>query len=122
MLVRSTMCDLISAGATCVVLPSYREGTPRTLLEAAAMAKPIVTTDAPGCREVVDDGVNGFLCRVRSADDLAGQIIKMATFSPEKLMAMGQASRRKMETEFDERIVFDRYRAAIETAILKRRR
>lgn len=49
--------------ADCVVLPSYREGCPRTLLEAAAMAKPIITTDAPGCRDTVDDGVTGFLCR-----------------------------------------------------------
>lgn len=49
--------------ADCVVLPSYREGCPRTLLEAAAMAKLIITTDAPGCRDTVDDGVTGFLCR-----------------------------------------------------------
>ena len=51
--------------ADCIVLPSYREGMPRALLEAAAMGRPIITTDAVGCREVVDDGVNGFLCRVQ---------------------------------------------------------
>jgi glycosyltransferase involved in cell wall biosynthesis len=59
------------AAATCVVLPSYREGTPRSLLEAAAIARPIITTDAVGCREVVGDGVNGYLCKVRDAADLA---------------------------------------------------
>ena len=56
--------------ADCVVLPSYREGTPKTLLEAAAMGKPIVTTDVPGCRETVVHGQNGLLCQVRDAADL----------------------------------------------------
>ena len=60
------------AEADCIVLPSYyREGIPRTLLEAAAMGRPIITTGAAGCREVVDDAVNGFLCRVQDVDDLA---------------------------------------------------
>ena len=60
------------AEADCIVLPSYyREGIPRTLLEAASMGRPIITTDAVGCREVVDDAVNGFLCRVQDVDDLA---------------------------------------------------
>ena len=58
------------ADADCVVLPSYREGTPRTLLEAAAMGKPLIATDVPGCRNVVEHGRNGFLCRVRDAEDL----------------------------------------------------
>ena len=55
------------AAASAVVLPSYREGLPRTLLEAAAMARPLIATDVPGCREVVEDGVNGFLCRVQGS-------------------------------------------------------
>ena len=50
------------AAASAVVLPSYREGLPRSLLEAAAMARPLIATDVPGCREVVEDGVNGYLC------------------------------------------------------------
>ena len=57
--------------AHCVVLPSYREGTPKTLLEAAACGKPLVTTNVPGCRETVQNGHNGYLCEVRSAADLA---------------------------------------------------
>ena len=57
--------------ADCVVLPSYREGVPRTLMEASAMGRPIVATDVPGCREVVENGVTGLLCEVKSADSLA---------------------------------------------------
>jgi glycosyltransferase involved in cell wall biosynthesis len=65
------------AAADCIVLPSYREGTPRTLLEAAALGRPIITTDTVGCREVVDDGDNGFLCQVGSAPDLAEKMACM---------------------------------------------
>jgi glycosyltransferase involved in cell wall biosynthesis len=99
--------------ADCVVLPSYREGTPRSLLEAAAVARPIITTDVVGCRDVVDDGVNGFLCRPRCADDLADKMIRMIRLSPESRTEMSMLGRRKMEREFDERIVIDRYLAAV---------
>ena len=99
--------------ADCVVLPSYREGTPRTLLEAAAMARPIITTDAVGCREVVDDGVNGYLCKVRDAADLAQKMERMLALSPEQRSQMGQRGRAKMQAEFDEQIVIAKYLAAI---------
>jgi len=105
--------------ADCVVLPSYREGTPRTLLEAAAMACPIITTDAVGCREVVDDGVNGYLCKVRDAGHLADKMEKMLTLSPEQRSEMGRRGRAKMEAEFDEQIVIKKYLAAIERAVHK---
>jgi glycosyltransferase involved in cell wall biosynthesis len=95
--------------ADCVVLPSYREGIPRSLLEAAAMSKPIITTDVSGCRDVVTDGVNGFLCRLGDVDDLARCMEKMASLTPTQRDAMGLAGRRKMETQFDERIVFNKY-------------
>jgi glycosyltransferase involved in cell wall biosynthesis len=108
------------AQADCVVLPSfYREGTPRTLLEAAAMARPIVTTDSVGCREVVDDGVNGFLCRPKDAVDLADKLVQMAALSPGEREAMGLRGREKAEREFDEQIVINKYLEAIE-AILGR--
>jgi glycosyltransferase involved in cell wall biosynthesis len=97
------------ARADCIVLPSYREGTPHTLLEAAAMAKPIITTDAVGCREVVDDGVNGYLCQVRDADDLAAKMQAMLGLSVAERAAMGQAGRKKMELQFDEKIVIEKY-------------
>lgn len=95
--------------ADCVVLPSYREGCPRVLLEAAAMAKPIITTDAPGCRDTVDDGVSGFLCRLRDADDLATKMLRTIEMDRDDLQAMGQRGREKVMREFDERIVIDRY-------------
>jgi glycosyltransferase involved in cell wall biosynthesis len=100
--------------ADCVVLPSYREGTPRTLLEAAAMARPIITTDAVGCREVVDDGVNGYLCKVRDAGDLSAKMELMLSLSPEQRSEMGQQGRAKMVAMFDEQIVIGKYLAAIE--------
>ncbi|PND37781.1 glycosyltransferase family 1 protein [Paucibacter aquatile] len=101
------------AAADCVVLPSYREGTPRTLLEAAAMAKPIVATDAVGCREVVAHGENGLLCRVADAADLAAKLEQMLLLSDEARAAMGAAGRLKMQREFDETLVIQHYRKAI---------
>ena len=102
------------ANADCVVLPSYREGTPRSLLEAAAMGRPIISTDAVGCREVVDHGVNGYLCKVRDAKDLAEKMNQMLLLSPEHRMAMGLRGRAKMQAEFDQQIVIGKYLAAIE--------
>jgi len=99
--------------ADCVVLPSYREGVPRTLLEAAAMARPIVATDAAGCRDVVNDGVNGYLCRPRDVADLADKIAGIAALSHAERTLMGLRGREKMEREFDERIVIAKYLAAI---------
>ena len=104
--------------ADCVVLPSYyREGTPRTLLEAAAMARPIVTTDSVGCRDVVDDGINGYLCQPRDATDLADKIFRIVALSRAERAAMGLCGRKKMEQEFDEKIVIGKYLAAIEEVL-----
>lgn len=97
------------ADADCVVLPSYREGVPRSLLEAAAMARPIIATDTVGCRDVVDDGVSGFLCQVCNADDLAKKMMQMIEHSPQQREEMGNAGRRKVEVEFDEKIVIQKY-------------
>ena len=106
--------------ADCVVLPSYREGVPRSLLEAAAMGRPIVTTDAVGCRDAVDDGVNGLLCRVRDANDLAEKMKRIIEMTPSELEQMGNAGRKKMELEFDEKIVIERYLRVIEQIALSR--
>lgn len=97
------------AEADCIVLPSYREGTPRSLLEAAAMARPIIATDAVGCREVVDDGVNGFLCRTRDAADLAEKMQCMLALSPDARAEMGRLGREKVARQFDEEIVIGKY-------------
>ena len=108
------------AAANCVVLPSYREGAPRTLIEAAAMARPVITTDVPGCRAVVDRDVSGFLCEVRSAYSLAAAIERFLALPPEAQHAMGKAGRTKMEREYDQAIVVDAYREAI-TRLVKTR-
>ncbi len=109
------------AAADCVVLPSYREGTPRTLLEAAAMARPLVTTDAVGCREVVDDGDNGYLCEVRSATSLADAMRRMIQLGGAERAAMGQRGRAKMAREFDEALVVKAYLSAIDRALAERK-
>ena len=95
--------------ADCVVLPSYREGTPRSLLEAASVAKPLITTNAVGCREVVDDGINGFLCEVKSSADLKAKMEKMYLLSEQERLQMGQRGREKILREFDEIFVIDKY-------------
>lgn len=101
------------ARADCVVLPSYREGLPRVLLEAAAMGRPLIATDAPGCREVVDDGVNGYLCSPRDAHDLAEKMERMIALSPGERAAMGLRGREKAQREFDERFVIRSYLDAL---------
>ena len=95
--------------ADVVILPSYREGTPRTLLEAAAMSRPIIATDVPGCREVVLDGTNGFLCEVRNPKSLAQKIALLLALSQEEKKAMARASRKLVEERFDEQIVIAEY-------------
>ena len=103
------------AAASAVVLPSYREGLPRTLLEAAAMARPLIATDVPGCREVVEDGVNGFLCKVREPASLAKAMKKLAELSPSQRLAMGEAGRRKVQDKFSETVVIRAYLDALDT-------
>lgn len=110
------------AQADCVVLPSYREGTPRTLLEAAAMARPIVTTDAVGCREVVDDGINGYLCKPKDATDLADKMEQIVSMSHAQRETMGLRGREKIEREFDEKFVIDKYLSAIEEVLATKTR
>lgn len=89
------------------VLPSYREGVPRSLLEAAACALPIVTTDAPGCREVVSHGVNGLLVPPRDPAALAAAIRYLYEHPADRLR-MGKAGREKALKDFDQRIVFEK--------------
>lgn len=82
------------------VLPSYREGTPRTVLEAMAMGRAVITTDAPGCRETVIDGDNGFLIPIKNADALAQSIIKFIE-QPDLIAKMGRRSRAIAEDRYD---------------------
>jgi len=94
----------------CVVLPSvYPEGTPKSLLEGAAMGKPIITTDMPGCSSVVDHEINGLLCRPHSLDDLVMSLEKLINMSHSDRCKMGLKSRELVEQKFDERIVIEKY-------------
>ena len=88
------------------VLPSYREGLPKSLLEAAACGRPIITTDVPGCREVCEHGVNGLLVPVKNAQALAEAIYQLASDRSLRIR-MGEASRRRVESEFSDKIVND---------------
>lgn len=97
------------AQASCVVLPSYREGTPRSLLEAAAMGRPVIATDVPGCRQVLDDGLSGYLCEVRNPESLAAAMLRYVELEQAARARMGAAGREKMAREFGERIVIDTY-------------
>ena len=101
------------AAAHVVVLPSYREGLPRALLEGAAMARPLLATDVPGCRDLVEDGVNGLLCRVRDPASLAAAMSRLARLDRPALQAMGERSRRLAEDRFGEQQVIEAYRAAL---------
>lgn len=95
--------------ADCIILPSYREGVPRALLEGASMGKPIISTDAPGCRGVVEDGYNGYLCKIKDPIDLAKKMEQLYLQSYTKIDEMGENSRRKIESEFSEYLVIEKY-------------
>ena len=105
----------VIADADCVVLPSiYREGVPRTLMEAAAMAKPLIATNWVGCREVVDHDINGYLCKPRDANDLYDKMVDMLNLSDQERALMGTNGREKMQRQFDEKIVINQYFKEIE--------
>lgn len=97
------------AAADCLVLPSYREGLPRSLLEGMAMARPLVASDVPGCNEVVENGVNGLLCEPRSAASLAEAMRAMLGLNPAERQEMGRRGRMIAEARFDEKQVAAAY-------------
>lgn len=110
--------DVISvlARTDCVVLPSYYgEGVPRSLLEAAAMGIPIITTDSVGCRDAVEDGVTGWLVPPRSAEALADRMRTTFESSEDALAEVGRAARNRAETLFHETSIFAAYRAQLAT-------
>jgi glycosyltransferase involved in cell wall biosynthesis len=106
------------AYADCVVLPSYyQEGVPRSLLEAGAMGKPLITCDSVGCRDCVVDSVNGYLCQPRSADSLFSKMQLIYKLSHEDRISMGLKSREKIEAEFNEKFVIERYVSSIKDCL-----
>ena len=92
-----------------VVLPSYREGMPRVLLEASAMEKPVIGSDVPGCRHIVKDKYNGYLCNAKDHLDLFHKMEEMILMNPTKRNQMGKNGRLEVEKNFSERIVIQAY-------------
>lgn len=110
------------AQADCIVLPSYHEGMSNVLLEAAASGRAIITTDIPGCREAVDDGKSGMLCRVKSTDSLYKAMKRFTKLSRTKREALGKAGREKMEREFDKNQVVEETIKVLTDSISKQER
>jgi len=100
------------AAASAFVLPSFREGTPRACLEAMAMARPVITTDVPGCRQTVEDGVTGFLVPPFEPGELS-RAMERFVLDPESIIHMGQSARRLAEERFDARRVTEDMLAAL---------
>lgn len=100
----------------CTVHPSYHEGMANVLLESCAAGRPVIASDIPGCREAVDDGETGFLCQVRDAADLTAKVERFINLPHEAKRAMGAAARRKVEREFDRKIIVDAYLKALNEA------
>ncbi len=96
-----------------MVLPSYREGLSKSLIEACAMSLPIVTTNVPGCRDVVQNGYNGYLCELKNSVDLAHKIADLVKLTEEERLEMGRNARRVACEKFDEKLVIDLYLAKI---------
>lgn len=94
----------------CTIHPTYYpEGLSNVLLESSASARPIITTNRAGCREVIDDGVNGYICKQNDSADLIKQVEKFLALTWEERKNMGLAGRKKVEKEFDRQIVIDKY-------------
>ena len=97
-----------------LVLPSYREGMPRTVLEAAAMGRPAIVSDVPGCRHAIVENVTGWLCEVRSAESLARVMIRVANLRSQDLRSAGLDARAHVERHFGESVVVDAYMACLQ--------
>ncbi len=93
------------AMTSCVVLPSYHEGMSNVLLEAAASGRPLITSDIPGCREAVENGVSGYLCPAKDADALYEAMRRFAALSVEQRSQMGRCGRERMEQQFSKTAV-----------------
>jgi glycosyltransferase involved in cell wall biosynthesis len=107
--------------ADCIVLPSYREGIPRILLEASACERPVITTDVPGCRDAIVDNETGFLCKPRDVDSLAETMNRMLQLSPSERSSMGRSGRSFMIQGFSEERVFEGYREILQKLFTPKR-
>lgn len=105
--------------ALALVLPSYREGLPRVMLEGMSMKRILITTDVPGCKETVINGVNGFLVPVKNGKALSEAMIRVLKLSETEKIYMGEQGRRLALSRFDEKIVVKKYLEAVDSVILK---
>lgn len=106
--------------SSCTIHPTYYpEGMSNVLLESCACGRPIITTDRPGCREIVEDGINGFIVKQRDSHDLIAKIEKFLALSWDERREMGLAGRTKVEREFDRQIVIKKYMREIEDGLQK---
>jgi len=105
----SDSVESVIDGYDCVVLPSYREGLPRSLLEASSMSIPIITTNAVGCRDVIIDRVNGFVCKIKDVSSLIRAMENLINLSIEDRISMGREGRTLVLKKFEESIVINEY-------------
>lgn len=101
----------------CIINPSYHEGMSNVLLEGAAMGKPLLASNIPGCKEIISDGINGYLFESKSTKSLEEAIVKFINLDDEERIKMGRASRKKVEKEFDRNIVVNEYIKVIESIL-----
>ncbi|MBQ7921020.1 MAG: glycosyltransferase family 4 protein [Clostridia bacterium] len=101
------------AAADCVILPSYHEGMSNVLLEAAAVGRPVITSDIPGCREAVIDGMSGLLCQVQKREAVYDAMKKILTLTPDERRQMGLTGRRLMEDKFEKSKVVEQTKKAV---------
>ena len=103
----------VMENANCLVLPSYREGLSKALIEGSSMSLPIITSDTPGCKDVIVDHETGFLCQIKDSNDLFLKMEKILRLSPDQLVNMGNAGRMRAESLFDVKDVISAYKSAI---------
>lgn len=104
----------------CTIHPSfYPEGMSNVCLESAASGRPVITTKRPGCADTIEDGVTGFLVEERSSEDLIEKVERFLALSVEEREQMGKNARKRMEAQFDRRIVIERYLSVLEKTIGK---
>ena len=101
----------------CLVLPSYREGLSRVLIEASSMSLPIITTNVPGCKDVVVDQLNGFLCKPKDAIDLYDKMMKMLLLNKNDRLKMGSRGRERVLDKFDINIINLKYKQIVKIAL-----
>lgn len=105
--------NIIISKSDCIVLPSYREGISKVLMEAASMERPLIASNVTGCKELIEDGKNGYLVQAKSVVDLVEKLEWFIKLSPIERDLMGKNGREKILKEFDEKIIIDIYRRKI---------